>query len=246
MAPISSRFDSGGSAFSWFPQTARDPDQSHLDLSLLTATLGLRQLTLTSFKRYAVCGLAALLLALIVACKRQRQTAANSTDVNVAIEDLEKQLKASPNSASIHYQLGAVFAAKGEWARSDNEMAVAMQLDPHDPTVFIGAAQGYRARGLSAKAIETLTRAVAIDPQNPLSHFFLGVMYERESNSDKAMAEYRETKRLIDTLSAPTSSTEIRSRIIRGTQGETWYFDQFGKDYLLDDILKPLQKKLSK
>ncbi len=198
------------------------------------------------FRRYSSGAVTALLLASIVACKGQRQTAANSADADTEIAILEKQLKTSPNSASLHYQLGAMFAAKGDWARFDSEMGIAMQLDPHDPIVFIGAAQGYRARGLNANAIETLTRAVAIDPQNPLSHFYLGVTYERDSNSDKAMAEYREAKRLIDTLSAPTSSAEIRNRIVKGTQGETWYHDQFGKDYLLDQILKPLQKKLAK
>ncbi len=191
--------------------------------------------------------LTVITLVSILACNGQQQKAGKPIVVNPddEISQLKKQLQRSPDSPDLHHQLALMLAMKGDWAGSDKEMSTAIRLDPHNPILFIEAANGYRARGLKAKAIEMLTRAVAIDPQNPLSHFFLGVMYERESSSDKAMAEFRETKRLIDTLSLPASTSDTRHRIIKGTQGETWYRDQFGKDYLLNDILKSLKKKLA-
>ncbi len=196
-------------------------------------------------KTYRLLGVITLVSAL--AWSSQQPTGDKSTTVNPddEIVRLNKQLQTSPDSADLHHQLALIFAMKGDWAGSDKEMSTAMKLDPHNPILFIEAAEGFRVRGLKAKAIEMLTRAVGIDPQNPLSHFFLGVMYERESTSDKAIAEFRETKRLIDTLSLPASAAGAGNRIIKGTQGETWYHDQFGKEYLLDGILKSLRKKLA-
>ena len=37
-----------------------------------------------------------------------------------------------------------------------------------------------------------------------------------------------------------------KNRIIKGPHEQTWYHDQSGHEYLLDDILTPLKKKLSK
>jgi cytochrome c-type biogenesis protein CcmH/NrfG len=194
---------------------------------------------------YRVLAVITLVSALAWSC--QQPNAGKSTTVNPddEIVRLNGQLQTSPDSPELHHQLALMLAIKGDWGGSDKEMSTAIRLDPHNPILFIEAAQGYRARGLRAKAIEMLTRAVAIDRQNPLSHFSLGLMYERESNPDKAMAEFRETKRLIDTLSLPTSAPDTRNRIIKGTQGETWYRDQFGKDYLLNEILESLRKKLA-
>jgi tetratricopeptide (TPR) repeat protein len=186
-------------------------------------------------------------LASILSCNAQQQKPGKPMMVSPDDEvvQLNKQLQTSPKSPELHRQLALILEMRGDWAGFDREMNTAIHLDPHDPMLLIEAAQGYRARGLNAKAIEILIRAVAIDPQNPLSHFSLGLMYERESNSDKAMAEFRETQRLVEKLSLPTSTADTRNRIIKGTNGETWYHDQFGKDYLLDAILKSLRKKLA-
>lgn len=194
--------------------------------------------------RSALAPFTVLLLA-IVGCTGEHRRIANDESVDSAIVDLKKQLEASPGSSSLHGELASMLAAKGDWEHSDKEMSTAIELDPRDATLYIGAAQSYRARGMKGKGIEMLNRALIIDTQNPLSHFFLGVMYEGQSEPGKALAEFHETKRLIDTLSLPASSPDLRNRIIRGTDDQTWYRDQFGKEYRLDDILKPLAKKLS-
>src|SRR5260370_7667300 len=143
--------------------------------------------------------------------------------------------------------MGAVLGGKGDGDGSDIEMNVAMQLDPNNSILYIAAAQGYRARGLTAKAVEVLKRAVTVDPENPLAHFTLALMYEHQGDRDKATTEFNETDLLIDTLSLPKSTQHSSNRIINDTHGDTWYRDHFGKEYLLDDkILASLKKKLSK
>lgn len=188
----------------------------------------------------------AMALAFVLSFSGQQQKSGDTPGIQSEIAALEKQLVTSPKSASLHEQMAVLLAAKGDHEAAEKETDVALRLDPNNPILFIEAAQRYSTQGMKPKAIETLNRAVAIDPRNPLSHFFLGVMYERQSNSDLALEEYRETKRLIDTLSLPTPSPDVRNRIIKGTNGETWYHDAFGKDYLLDEIMVPLKKKLSK
>jgi cytochrome c-type biogenesis protein CcmH/NrfG len=188
-----------------------------------------------------------VLLCLVLACEGQQQPGnANTVNIDNEIARLKKQLKVSPKSSSLHEQLAAMLAGKGDWAESDKEMNLAIRLDPHNPVLLIEAAQGYSERSLMPKAIEMLRRAVAIDPKNPLPHFVLGVKYERQSDSTNAMTEYREAQRLIDTLSESTQTPGFRNRIVSDSDHQVWYIDQFDKHYLLNDILGPLKRKLSK
>ena len=196
--------------------------------------------------RHAIGVLTALAMVFVLACSSQLQKSGNTPSLESEIAGLKKQLETSPNSAYLHAQLAVLWSVQGDEEASDSETSAALRLDPNNPIFLIEAAQNYSARGMKPKAIEMLNRAVAVDPQNPLSHFSLGVMYERQSNTDRAFAEYRETKRLIDTLSLSAPSPGVRNQIIKGTDGETWYHDAFGKDYLLDEIIVPLKNKLSK
>lgn len=187
-----------------------------------------------------------LIVALALSCSGQQRKPRQAASVNVdeEIAKLKTQVEKSPDDASLHGQLAIVLSWKGDWEGSDREANIAMKLDPHNPVLCIEAAERYRVRGLTDKEAEMMNRAVTADPQNPLSHFFLGVMYERRADAEKAMAEFAETKRLIDTLSSLPLTNQIRSRIDR-RDGETIYTDQCGKEYFLRSILRPLAKKLS-
>src|SRR5260221_13226743 len=96
---------------------------------------------------------------------------------------------------------------------------------------FVNRCHLDRVRGMAQQEREMLNRAVAIDPENPLSHFVLGVMYERQSDAKNATAEFVETKRLIDTLSLPGSSMATVNRIVPGPPGVTWYHYLFGHKF---------------
>ena len=184
-----------------------------------------------------------VVLAFVPGCSSRPQNG-DSIPIDSDIAELKQQLQTSPDSPSLHHQLSALLAEKHDWEASDRESRTAMKLAPHDPMLWIDAAQTYRSRGLEAKALEMLNHAVEIDPLNPLSHFALGSLYERESNPAKAAAEFQETKRLVETLSLPSDTPEIRNRIVQGTRQEIYYIDQFGKEFLLGDLLKALKKKL--
>lgn len=189
-----------------------------------------------------------VLIAIFVAttaCGNQGQKSNPSPSVDDEIAQIKQQLKQTPNSSSLHGQLSAMLAAKWDWDGSDKEMKAAMRLDPNNPILYIEAAQRYRAQNEIPKALEMLKHAVGIDPKNPLSHFNLGLMYNYQSEREKAHSEFHEAQRLIDTLSLPSASPDVRNRIIKGPRNEIWYHDQFGKDYLLNDILGPLKKQLA-
>ncbi len=82
-----------------------------------------------------------------------------------------------------------------------------------------------------------LNTAVTLDPNNPLAHFLLGLMYERESNSEKSQNEFRETGKLLELLRSREHGT--RDRI----DGNI-YYDKVGNAYHLGDLDARLQRKL--
>src|SRR5258708_37040785 len=106
---------------------------------------------------------------------------------------------------------------------------------------FVNRCHLDRVRGMAQQEREMLNRAVAIDPENPLSHFVLGVMYEIQSDAKNPAAEFVETKRLIDTLSLPGSSMATVNRIVPALHAESWYHERLALKFLLDSILAPLK-----
>ncbi|MBW2561307.1 MAG: tetratricopeptide repeat protein, partial [Deltaproteobacteria bacterium] len=52
----------------------------------------------------------------------------------------------------------------------------------------------YHGIGNLDQAIRQTEKALKIDPDNPETHFTLGLYYDRKGWSDMAVAEYRETQ----------------------------------------------------
>lgn len=192
--------------------------------------------------RYSCYLFSLVLLVSTVACRGGTQTAGRNKDtpnVDAEIAKIKEQLKAAPNSSDLHSQLSALAAIKGDWDTFEREIAIAIRLDPNRATNYFGAAEVYRQRGLTNKAFDMMKSAVAVDPQNPLSHFFLGLLYERQASSAEAKLEYQETKRLLDALRSPgrKSGNRIEGNI---------YYDRLGNTYvLIDNLDELLQKRLS-
>lgn len=99
-----------------------------------------------------LCLFTAGMMAFVVACNAQQPRARATVNVDDEIAKLRKRLETSPTSASLHSQLAALFAAKGDWAQCENEIGKAMQLDPNNPTFYIEVAQPLRRARLSTKS----------------------------------------------------------------------------------------------
>jgi tetratricopeptide (TPR) repeat protein len=193
-----------------------------------------------SMEKHGLNWLSWLLLISTLACHGQTQKTDGKNpvpDVKSEMAKIREQLKAAPDSSELHAQWSALAAAKGDWDTSEREISIAIRLDPNRVTNYFGAAEVFRHRGLTSRAFEMLRSAIAVDPQNPLSHFFLAVLYERTSDIPKAKVEYRETQKLLAALRSPGIRGGNR---IEGTT----YYDKLGNTYLLDDLDKRVDKHL--
>ncbi|HET6842225.1 MAG TPA: hypothetical protein VFK06_11160 [Candidatus Angelobacter sp.] len=158
-------------------------------------------------------------------------------DADAAIANVNKQLKDSPNSSHWHGQLALLAGIKKDWATFDREIKTAIHLDPDLMTNYINAAEIYRMRGRTDMAVQTLKTAIARDPQNPLTHFFLATFYEHIPDRANALLEYQESKRLIEALRASGRTGNL--------DGHEAYYDKSGQPYYLpsySEITKSLKR----
>jgi tetratricopeptide (TPR) repeat protein len=147
-------------------------------------------------------------------------------DADAAIANVNKQLKHSPNSSDLHGQLALLAGVRKDWVTFDREIETAIRLDPDLMTNYINAAEIYRMRGRTDMAVQMLKTAIARDPQNPLTHFFLATFYEHTPDRANALLEYQEAKRLNEVLRASGRTGKL-------SDGHEVYYDKSGQPYYL-------------
>jgi protein involved in temperature-dependent protein secretion len=195
---------------------------------------------MTNFFNKTICCFAVLFL---LGCHEKPPATDNHDggviNIDAEIAQIREQIKAKPDSSELHEQLSALAAIKGDWVEFENESAIAIRLDPNRITNYVGASEVYRRRGLKNKALEVMKAGVAVDPENPLSHYFLALLYEKGSDSAGAKVEYMETKRLLALL---RSSGKQGNRI----EGDL-YYDTHGRSYgLLANLDAKIDDRLSR
>jgi cytochrome c-type biogenesis protein CcmH/NrfG len=189
--------------------------------------------------RYMTLLVCIYIFASALACSSEDKPSHKSASVNVdaEIEKIRQQLHDSPNSAFLHNQLAALSATKGDWSTFQQEIETAEKLDPENPINFFQAAQIYKRRGLIKEEEEALKRTAVLDPQNPVVRFQLAEIYESQAKPEEANAEFREAKRLIESLQSNQRSSA--ERIQKGI-----YYDKRGSAYGLAGIDKAINKRL--
>ena len=110
--------------------------------------------------------------------------------------EFREELKLSPEDAAAEFQLGQIAAAQGkaEDARGHFERAVSLSPRFVQALVALGKLQLQDKR--YAAAIDTLARAVAIDPANESAHYGLLTAYRDAGQLEKAKAEMAILERL--------------------------------------------------
>jgi tetratricopeptide (TPR) repeat protein len=108
-------------------------------------------------------------------------------DVDGAIAWYKKALQIDSRAAVAANNLAAIYLSRG--TELDNAQRLAEiargaapnQAEFHDTLGWI-----YYKKGLTAQSIETLYRAVQLDPNNPSSRFHLGMAYVQDGTDPKA------------------------------------------------------------
>jgi DNA-binding winged helix-turn-helix (wHTH) protein/TolB-like protein/tetratricopeptide (TPR) repeat protein len=105
-------------------------------------------------------------------------------------------LASNPNYAMAHSWNGQNLAAMQRFSEAVTETKLAQQQDPLSLIVSSNAGQVLSLAGKPTWAIETLSKALEIDPNFPRLHFRLGNAYEEEGMVEKAIPEFEQAVRL--------------------------------------------------
>ena len=119
-------------------------------------------------------------------------------DWNAAASDGEFQRALASNShyAMAHSWYSESLAAKGQFPAATLEAQRALQDDPLSLIVGSNAGWTFTLAGKPDQSIDTLQKAIEIDPGFPRTHFRLGQAYEQKHRYDKAIPEFEEAVRL--------------------------------------------------
>jgi tetratricopeptide (TPR) repeat protein len=117
-------------------------------------------------------------------------------DWKAVLEKAQARIEKSPNSAFWHNQASVAYNALGYYELAVKELKLASTLDPDDPGHKYGLFALYQRNGTLRQQREALLGALEIEGGNPLGHFELGVVLEKEGYLEESLREYRTAKLL--------------------------------------------------
>jgi DNA-binding winged helix-turn-helix (wHTH) protein/TolB-like protein/tetratricopeptide (TPR) repeat protein len=113
-----------------------------------------------------------------------------------AEKEFRRALDSNPNYAMAHSWNGQDLATMDRMSEALAETELAQQDDPLSLIVSSNAGLIFLLAGRYEQAIETLNKALEIDPTFPRAHFRLGNVYEKEGMPEKAISEFEQAVRL--------------------------------------------------
>ncbi len=120
-----------------------------------------------------------------------------------AVPALEKAVALQPNDAELRLTQARTLAHLERWHDAANAAREAQRLAPKNlDALVLGAEAAYR-QGKNGEAIETLKRAVTLDPESYEVHYKLGRSYADNNLYSDAQSHLERAARLNDRLDAP-------------------------------------------
>ncbi len=98
-----------------------------------------------------------------------------------------KFVEIKPESADVHYNLGAALLKKRRFNEAVFYFERAALLDFHYVLAYLGMAQAYRELGRYDQSIEALKRAITYYGKNAEVYYELGITYDTEGMYDEAI-----------------------------------------------------------
>jgi tetratricopeptide (TPR) repeat protein/AAA+ ATPase superfamily predicted ATPase len=105
---------------------------------------------------------------------------ANDSQIEQALKLLEK----SPDSTSVHTQVGNIYLENGQHARAREHFMRAIQLDSKNVQAFMGLGRAEKDRN---RTLQYLIEAVTIDPNNAEANLLLGRTYRKFKDNKRAI-----------------------------------------------------------
>ncbi len=151
-----------------------------------------------------------------------------------AVEESQKAVAAAPNSVAAYEAAGIVYGqiqgavdGAGEWCRKSFEKA--LELEPDNPSFFVGIGNTYQAEGDQKQARQFWQKALEVKPDYTAASLLLAASEEAEG--DKAAA----IKRLEEAVKKNPWSAEAHFRL------GLMYYNESKYDLAEEELLNALQ-----
>ncbi len=115
---------------------------------------------------------------------------------HVVRENADRALALDPTLGLAHAALAFVHMTNWQGDEAEQAFEQALRWSPNTAEVLILYSRFKRYRGEYAEAIRLSSRAVELDPNNPVFHHQLGASYRYAKNHDAAMSAVRDALRL--------------------------------------------------
>ncbi|MEQ2010189.1 MAG: tetratricopeptide repeat protein [Limisphaerales bacterium] len=115
-----------------------------------------------------------------------------------AVGSYREALQLSPSSATfhLHFNLGNALARHSQWVDAIASYETALRLKPDSASAVLNFGVALAGGGELARALEQLSRAVVLDPQNAEAHAQLAAVLGKLGRSDEARQHATEAERL--------------------------------------------------
>lgn len=131
-------------------------------------------------------------------------------DTRQAVEHFEAALRANPDFAEAHFNLGLALASLGRSDESERHYRKAIELQKkvfQKKTDYSGAhvnlGDALRSRGKTEEALKHFQSAIAMDPNNAAAQYNLGVSLHQKGDVEGAMSAYQRALELRPDWYAP-------------------------------------------
>ena len=111
----------------------------------------------------------------------------------------EHGLQVSPESLTLHNNLGIERSVMRQWDRAEHHFVRAREIEPNSPEAYFNLGRLLVGLGRTSEAIENLERAVEIHPERAASHFHLAIALRSTGRSKDIVRHFREAARLDST-----------------------------------------------
>ncbi len=118
--------------------------------------------------------------------------ALNAGKMDEAIASFEKALKLDPTLSIAHYNLGAAYERKDNFVQARKHFQEAVKLKPDFGEAYLALGNSYLAeRKFDSAAVDALTKATELLPDNYNAFYNLGVCYSNSGKYVEAEKAYR-------------------------------------------------------
>jgi len=108
-------------------------------------------------------------------------------DWQTAETELNKAIELNPASVSAHHWKGVFLSLNGRLEEAQAEMHFALKLDPASPILLADIGQLHYLARQYDQAIEYCNRALALDPQSQMAHFYLFFSFAAKGMENQAL-----------------------------------------------------------